>query len=437
MRKLFVILMFFSSILSYADNLRWVKLNTFPNRNTRRDDFFFINSQTGWVVDGQGYVCKTTDGGYSWNQRYIGGLLRCISFIDDQKGFIGIYDVALGGTSPLYKTTNGGNNWFAISNLPSPSTKGFCGIQCVDENTIYAVGRIQDPARIIKSTNGGDNWFYLNIDTSLASRFVDLKFFTQDSGFVSGGKGPYNASKPLILFTSDGGITWENKYTGTNVTFYQAIWKLSFVNRNFGVGSFNHESSNLQFIKTTDGGMTWNIFSQMINPPAATQGIGYINENTGWLGGGSYTFKTTNSGVNWTYNTFGTDINRIRFYSDTLGYASGLGFYKYTADVNINVSEGITEISENFKLYQNYPNPFNPSTSISYEIPRTAFVRIIVFDAAGKEVRQLLESGESPGRYQIRWDGRNNSGSDAPSGIYYCKFEAGNYKETRKMVLVR
>lgn len=440
MRKLFlslIILFLFILIEICEAQPRWVKLNTFPNRNTRRDDFFFINSRTGWVVDGNGYVCKTTDGGYSWSQKYIGGLLRCISFTDSLNGFIGIYDISLGGTSPLYRTTNGGTTWTGITNLPAPASKGFCGIQCVDANTIYAVGRIEGPPRILKSTNAGNNWFYLNIDTSLASRFVDVKFFSPDSGFVSGGHGPYNASSAIILFTSNGGASWVKKFTGYNTKTYQAIWKFSFVNRLTGYGSYNQESDSLQFVKTTDGGNTWTTYSKPGTQTFFSQGIGFLNENTGWIGGGTPTYFTTDGGNNWQSTSFGDQLNRIRFYSDTLGYASGKGFYKYTADPNIKVVEEISYVAADFKLYQNYPNPFNPSTIISYEVPKTSFVTIKIFDQSGKEVRTLLETAASAGLYQINWDGRSNTGADAPSGIYYCVFEAGDFKETRKMVLMR
>ncbi len=437
MRKILLTFLFLFSIVSQAQQLRWVKISTFPSANTRCDDLCFINSSTGWVVDGHGYVYKTSNGGYSWSQKYVGGFLRCISFKDSLNGVLGIYDTMFGGTSPLYRTTNGGNNWTGIANLPAPVSKGFCGIQWADENTIYAVGRIESPARIIKSTNGGSNWFYLNIDTSLAVRLIDVKFFTADSGFVTGGKGPYNTSVPVILFTSDGGKTWTTKFAGTNIATRQAVWKISFTNRNHAVASFNQESSYLQFAKTTDGGMSWNLFTQAINPSMFTQGIGFINENTGWIGGGSRTFYTTNGGANWTVNTFGTEVNRIRFYSDTLGYASGSSFYKYTADVNIKVNENSFAITDNFKLYQNYPNPFNPSTTISYEVPKTSLVKITIYNSIGKEVRTLKESPESPGPYQISWDGKNNSGADVSSGIYYCILKAGDFEQTRKMVLVR
>ncbi|MBS1515909.1 MAG: T9SS type A sorting domain-containing protein [Bacteroidetes bacterium] len=436
MRNLFITFILLFSVIVNAQPLRWVKLNTYPNQTSRGEDLCFINSQTGWVVTSSGNMYKTINGGYTWTTKGIGAFLRCISFSDSLRGFIGIYDTAFGGF-PLLRTSDGGSTWVGASGLPTPKAKGFCGIQCVDANTIYAVGRIESPARIIKSTNGGSSWFYLNIDTSLATRLVDIKFFTPDSGFVTGGKGPSNLSTPVILFTSDGGTTWISKFTGSNLTTNQAIWKISFSSRNYAVGSFNQQAANLQFVKSTDGGMTWNMFSQAVSPSVFTQGIAFINENTGWVGGGASTYLTTNGGVNWTNNTFGTGINRIRFYSDTLGYASGIGFYKYTADVNIKIDENNSAISDNFKLYQNYPNPFNPTTSINYEVKRTSFVRLIIYNSIGEEVRVLKESPESIGTYEITWDGRNNSGAEAPSGIYYLIFTAGDYKETRKMVLVR
>jgi subtilisin family serine protease len=90
-----------------------------------------------------------------------------------------------------------------------------------------------------------------------------------------------------------------------------------------------------------------------------------------------------------------------------------------------------------FALLENYPNPFNPETQIAYEIPRAAQVEIAVFDMLGREVRTLQIDHAAAGRYQIFWDGRNNRGQLAGSGVYMYKMRAGNFVASRKMVLMR
>jgi subtilisin family serine protease len=85
-----------------------------------------------------------------------------------------------------------------------------------------------------------------------------------------------------------------------------------------------------------------------------------------------------------------------------------------------------------YQLYQNYPNPFNPATLIKYNIPEAAFVTLKVFDALGREAKVLVNQEMKPGRYDIIWNAK-----DYPSGLYFYKLSAGNYSETKKMILVK
>ena len=88
-------------------------------------------------------------------------------------------------------------------------------------------------------------------------------------------------------------------------------------------------------------------------------------------------------------------------------------------------------------LSQNYPNPFNPQTSLSYNLPRAAHVKLTIYNSAGERVAVLVDADQSPGRYAVRWDGRNGLGRKMASGIYFCRLEAGAEARVRKLVLVR
>ncbi len=85
-----------------------------------------------------------------------------------------------------------------------------------------------------------------------------------------------------------------------------------------------------------------------------------------------------------------------------------------------------------FLLYRNYPNPFNPSTLISYDIPAFTKVSIAVFDVLGRRIKELLSQFQGPGHYSIRFDA-----SDIPSGLYFYRMEAGNFTDTRTLVVVK
>lgn len=91
-----------------------------------------------------------------------------------------------------------------------------------------------------------------------------------------------------------------------------------------------------------------------------------------------------------------------------------------------------TEIPLTFVLEQNYPNPFNPQTKIHFELPKTAFTNLIIYDILGRELAIILNEELKPGTYEADWDGSNFS-----SGVYFYRLEAGDFTETKKMVLMK
>ncbi len=90
-----------------------------------------------------------------------------------------------------------------------------------------------------------------------------------------------------------------------------------------------------------------------------------------------------------------------------------------------------------FNLFQNYPNPFNSSTIITYEVEKAKNVTLKIYDILGREVRELVNRSQKRGHYEVNWDGKNNQGKEVSSGIYFYQLNAGNYKETRKLVLIK
>ncbi len=90
-----------------------------------------------------------------------------------------------------------------------------------------------------------------------------------------------------------------------------------------------------------------------------------------------------------------------------------------------------------YRLLQNYPQPFNPATTIQYELPVASQVRLRVFDVAGKLVRTLVNEQRPAGVHSVVWQGENESGHPVTSGVYVYVIKAGDYTETRKMILLR
>jgi hypothetical protein len=93
--------------------------------------------------------------------------------------------------------------------------------------------------------------------------------------------------------------------------------------------------------------------------------------------------------------------------------------------------------STEFILNNNYPNPFNPTTTISYELPKNSFVNIIIYDVLGREVKVLVSGELVSGFHEIIWDGKDNFGRSVGAGIYFYLVKAGEFRQTKKMVLLK
>jgi len=90
-----------------------------------------------------------------------------------------------------------------------------------------------------------------------------------------------------------------------------------------------------------------------------------------------------------------------------------------------------------FALHQNYPNPFNPTTNIKYDLPNDEFVNIIIYDIMGRNIKQLVNKKQPAGYRSIRWDATNDFGEPVSAGMYFYLIQAGNFKQTKKMVLLK
>jgi len=137
------------------------------------------------------------------------------------------------------------------------------------------------------------------------------------------------------------------------------------------------------------------------------------------------------NGVYWYYLTavFAGD------YGDAESFGSNKDFG--SLDEQTGAGDGKPSIPKEFFVSQNYPNPFNPSTVISYGLPGDADVRIEIFNVLGQNVRTLVDERQAAGYKSIVWNGDDNSGSRVSSGVYFYSIEAGNYRQSKKMMLIK
>ena len=388
-----------------------------------------------------------------WVQQYTGTTanLYCIKFINKNTGWSC-------GEGMLLKTTNSGANWNIVA---LPVNKPLQRVFPLDSNVVYVVGMFET---IIKTTNGGINWQVIRDGVVPQNSYLCCHFINKNTGWISGG------GEQKILKTTNGGVSFDSIVTNTygfieDIYFRDSLTGLYCDNNgavrkttnggynwfsiNIPVGAYYYFFRNFSFInnqtgwivndvrkvyKTTDFGSNWDSISNIPNGSYGIHNIFFSSVNTGWaVGEGYLIFKSTNSGYNW-FSQPGNGGHSIFFANDSVGWeVANLGKIFHTTNSGGLVwISSISESVEYFSLNQNYPNPFNASTNISYDIPKDVFVTIKIYEISGREIKTLVNEYIRAGRYII---GFNASGLS--SGIYFCKIIAGNYIETKRMVLIK
>ncbi len=328
----------------------WQKLPT-EKYAGKQDDICFINEQTGWYVNGGGNIYKTNDGGLTWKKCFNkpGTFFRCIAFVDSLTGFVGNvgteYFPNVKDTIPLYKTTDGGNTWQPVA-YTGPYVKGLCAIDLVKEQVInhgaigyvyhiYAVGRVGSPANIMVSHDGGNSFQSWSMESD-AKMLFDIKMFNKKEGFVCAATNEDVAqSNALILFTKDGGKSWEKKYQSTRP--YETTWKTSFPTRDTGYVTIQQYNPDKAVTKqrvaaTTDGGNTWTELDLCNDYQAREFGVGFLNATHGFVGTMTSGYETKDGGKTWEKTDLGRACNKIRIYTSSegkqYGYAIGVDVLK-------------------------------------------------------------------------------------------------------------
>ena len=268
-----------------------------------------------------------------------------------------------------------------------------------------------------------------------------------------------------ILFTQNGTSGWDG-----------------FVFEGNGTGSFEHckieyaengvqvKSGTVQLTNTT---LRNNNYGVWASGGALTFRNNHIIDNASYgvfLSGASPDFGTTQSEWNDIYNNGGgtpgrdlrngqSDIDALYVYWGTKLETEiqdkiwdktdvwGQGVVNYTPwsnDTHKSIATGITDptdeetIPTKYALSQNYPNPFNPTTTIQYDLPRHTSVVLRIYDVSGRLVRTLFDGEVIPaGRRRVVWNGTDQSGTSVASGVYFYHLAAGDFEETKRMVLIR
>lgn len=424
--------------------LIWRTTNA-PIASSRTDDIWFTDPNTGWAVNSDGSILHTTDGGDSWIVQHSapGVYLRCVGFANPSLGWVG----TLSRNQRLLRTNDGGLTWTRVGNLPAGAPVAICGISVVNDKVVYGSGtnRPTDFARMIKTVDGGVSWTTIDMSAH-ASILIDTYFVDELHGWVVGGKAnaptptTRDRVKPVVLETTDGGVTWTNRLAGREAEFPfgEWGWKIQFLNQQLGFVSLENFTQGA-ILKTTDGGKNWTRLK--INDPQGTtnlEGVGFIDEKHGWVGGwGSadlsnptgFSSATTDGGLNWeNANEIGLRINRFRFFGNPVfvGYASGFTVYKYSSHAapasprSLLVAPPRTLLPDAFIQADQLPIEFRLNVPVA-----TKRLTLHAWDRFGVDLGLLLdEVRPSSGDRVFTWDGNDYQGNLIGTGDYIVRLTA-------------
>ena len=425
---------------------------------------FFINSNIGWRVGSEGTIEKTVDNGETWimqSKRFTWDSFQKVDFIDDRNGWIvsneSIYRTFDGGDSWslqksilaqgidnlfavdnlhcwvvgsnwesdafILNTTDGGNNW---NNQPIQFKGDLLDLYFFDQNIGWIVG---DSGAVFSTQNGGQNW--IRQETGTSERLISTDFINKDQGWVASSEGK-------IFYTLSGGKEWQ-VFTQKDIPSFQAIEFIDSQN-GWGVGGvlvlINFGVIIRGYIyNTADGGATWQL--QLEDSVDAYSSIKFIDKNTCWVAGNGSVLFTIDGGANWQRQLLIGGLSSLDFVDTNNGWLVGdYGVIIHTKSGGATFIEDPeklkTSILSNFSLSQNYPNPFNPITNIEYRLANTDFVNLSIYNILGQKVITLVNKKQPAGSYQMQWDATGFA-----SGIYYYKLSAGDFKQVKKMILMK
>ncbi len=211
-------------------------------------------------------------------------------------------------------------------------------------------------------------------------------------------------------------VTKMNTVTGQNLNWFFDQW----------IYQPNHPVYANVYNIVNNGNGTWNVrftAKQTQTNPAFFQMP--VEIKTSFSGGGDTTIKVTNNTNNQLFTfTFSRQPVSVAFDPDNQ-------IVLKTASIIQGVSENISGLNK-FELSQNYPNPFNPVTKIEYYIPKASDVELSFYDIDGKLINVTKSERKNPGNYEYRFDG-----SGLSSGVYFYKLTAGEFSETKSMIILK
>jgi photosystem II stability/assembly factor-like uncharacterized protein len=426
--------------VTYSTNI-----NSFPISETVYFDYCEnSNNYLAAGVEHNGTVV-TSNGGATWNQTQYGDGSSTAIHPTNPSWFYSTVGAKPNNPIPFYPSfsSNSGFTWAEVTN----NITGGCGQWYNQIKSSRTPNNFRIFVPICKgmwrSFNNGANWQNLNMPTTAA-------------GYLDFGFDVLPLTGQLFVPTTDSTTANSGKlYTGIDQAWFdispnignKAIQKVKAAFLLLAIVRGSIDSTNKIYKMSAD---------RILNPewtrvpangiagyPLTDIQLDYSDTNrmiVGTQGWGC--FITTNGGQNWyPWNEGlpkGMMIQEMKLIDSTQGEdyvlisTYGRGIFKRKLNAKVISVSNPSEVVKQYNLSQNYPNPFNPVTTIKFNITRKEHVSLIIYDVNGREVSKLIDEEIRSGTHSIIFNGTNLS-----SGIYYYKMEAGNFIETKKMILVK
>lgn len=387
--------------VTIAASSQWLQVsNGMPNRDITslavKENYIFAGTYEHGIY-------LSVDNGMSWSQTSINNqsIYRLAS---NEKSIF----AATG--AGIYSSSDNGKTW-SLTSFNNPDIYSLA----VHRDNIFA-GTLQ---ALYLSSNNGLSW----AQTTLNDREIISLAVNENANIIFAGTHNHG-----IYLSSDNGATWIQTSLNKQIVYSMALE---------GSRIFAGTSNGVYY--SSDNGASWTQTSlSNLDILSITVFENYIFASDL----NSYTvFVSNDNGANWMERNEGLPIVTVRsfcilndhiFAGTWISGGTHHSVYRRPLSELIGIQPISAENPDKFSLSQNYPNPFNPTTNIEFSIPKAGLVNLTIYDALGNTV-EVLQSGElKPGTYKADWNA-----ASCPSGIYFYKLIAGDFTETRKMVLIK